>query len=352
MTMTTLETRGPTNAFDRYSAGYLLFSFLSGFLELGIIVYALRQGLPLVTIPLLGIAYQVGALFRRPVELPPWHYVTATALGLALGLVTDGSIVLLVLTVLLLSIGVQGGRELALKKTQVSTFAKRVSRIAGFALSGFFDLRFLLAIAVLGLTTMLLLRKGLTGVAAPFLHRNWHPRLLGMTMLIHQSHYFSYAYFIPFLFLDVHNVSAPLVGLMFCIGWVSYSIAPFAFAKQSLLRSFSFGHVVVSLALFTIFGIFKSFWIIVLAWFFSGFGGGTVYCLRELERKIIGDKPDLDLWENLGHILGLVVSLIVVAISGQPTNVFLAAGTIALLTALLLPLGMWRGASVIPYKER
>ena len=124
--MPTLEGKGTTKAFDRYSTSYLLLSFLSGFLELGIIMYALRQGMPFVAIPLLGVAYQAGALFRRPVELPPWHYVAATALGLALGLVTHESIILLVLTVLLLSIGIQGGRELTLKKAQVSTFAKRV----------------------------------------------------------------------------------------------------------------------------------------------------------------------------------------------------------------------------------
>jgi len=336
--MPTLEGKGTTKAFDRYSTSYLLLSFLSGFLELGIIMYALRQGMPFVAIPLLGVAYQAGALFRRPVELPPWHYVAATALGLALGLVTHESIILLVLTVLLLSIGIQGGRELTLKKAQVSTFAKRVSRIAGFALSGFFDLRFLFAIAVVGLSTMLLLRKGLSGVAAPFLHRNWHPKILGVTMLVHQSHYFSYAYFIPFLFLNVHNVSAPLVGLIFCIGWVSYSIAPFAFAKQPLARSFSFGHVLASLTLFTIFGFSESLWVIILAWFFSGFGGGTVFCLRELECKLISDKPDLDLWENLGHILGLLVCFTVIGVWGQPPIVFLMAGIIAFLTAAILPL--------------
>lgn len=307
-------------------------------MELGIIIYALRQGLPLSAIPLLGIAYQLGALFRWPVELPPWHYIAAIALGLVLGLVTDRSTPLLALTVLLLSIGLQGGRELVLKKTQVGTFAKRVSRVAGFAFSGFFGLRFLPAVAIVGLTTMLLLRKGLTGATVPFLHRNWHAGLLGVTMLIHQSHYFSYAYFVPFLFLNMHNVSAPFVGLMFCIGWVSYSVAPFVFAKRSLVRSFSLGHILAFLTLFTIFGFSGSFWVIILAWFFSGFGGGTVFCLRELEREVTSEKPNLDLWENFGHILGLVVSLTVIGLSGQPLIVFPVAAVIALLTAALLPL--------------
>jgi hypothetical protein len=333
-----MERRGTMKAFDWYSIGYLLLSLLSGFLELGIIIYAFRQGMPLVAILLLGVAYQAGALFRRPVELPPWQYIFATGLGFMLGLVNHESIALLVLTVLLLSIGLQGGRELILKKTQVSTFAKRVSRVAGFALSGFFDLRFLLAVAIVAFTTMLLLRKGLTGVTAPFLHRNWHAGLLGVTMLIHQSHYFSYAYFIPFLLLYIHNVSAPLVGLIFCIGWISYSITPFIFAKQSLVRSFLFGHILATLTLFTIFGFFQNFWILILAWFLSGFGGGTVFCLRELERNLVSGKPDLDLWENFGHILGLAISIAVVGISGQPLIVFPVAGVIALLTALLLPM--------------
>lgn len=327
-------------ALDRYSITYLLLSFLSGFLELGIILYALRENMPLIIIPILGIAYQSGALFRRPIELPSWHYLAATASGLVIGLIIDRSIGLLIITIFLLSIGLQGSRELVLKKRYVGTFAKRISRVLGFAFSGVFDLHFLLAVAVIGLIVMLVMRKDLIGVPGPSFQRNWYAGVLGRTMLIHQAHYFSYAYFIPFLFLNMSGVSISLVGIVFSIGWISYSIAPLIFPKKSLIQYFSLGHLLASLTLFTIFSFSNNFWIVLGAWFFSGFGGGTVFYLREMEHSI-SEKTDLELWENFGHIFGLIVSITIIGISGQPTNLFIIGGTIAVLTALFLPISMW-----------
>ena len=327
-------------AFDHYSITYLLLSFLSGFLELGIIVYAFHEKMSLIIIPMLGIAYQSGALFRRPIELPSLYYIVATGLSLIIGFMIDRSIPLFVITIFLLSIGLQGSRELVLKKNHVSTFAKRISRVLGFAFSGFFDLGLLLAVAAIGLIVMLIIRKDLIGVPVPSFQHNWHAGVVGKTMVIHQSHYFSYAYFIPFLFLNMSEVSISLVGILFSIGWISYSIAPFIFPKKSVIQYFSFGHILASLTLFTIFIFSNNFWIVLIAWFFSGFGGGTVFYLREIEQNI-SEKPDLDMWENFGHIFGLIICLIIINISDKPIELFMVGGSIAVLTALFLPISMW-----------
>ena len=155
-------------------------------------------------------------------------------------------------------------------------------------------------------------------------------------------------YLIPFLFWQVHNMSAPFVGLAFCIGWISYSIAPYLHSRRHLTGSFASGHILASLTLITISVFFQNLWVVMLAWFVSGFGGGTVFCLRELESNLADRKPDLDLWENLGHIVGLAICLTLLAVFEQPTIVFLAGGVIAILTGLLLLLARQRGSARFP----
>lgn len=337
------KTSRPLRIVDWYYFDYLLLSFLSGLLELGVVVYAFRQNMPLVAIPLLGLAYQAGALFRRPFELSARHYAVAALSGLALALVVGHYIVGLILSVFFLSIALQGIRDLALKNTEAGTFIKRVSRVAGFIFSGFFDPSLLVVVASVILATLFFGWKTLAGMRPTRDRDNWHPGPLGLTMLVHQSHYFTYACFIPFLFLRVHSVQLSFIGIIFSIGWISYSVAPFVFAKQPRLKVFSFGHVLAFFTLVTIFCFSQNLGLVILAWFLSGFGGGTVFCLRELASKVLEDRPDLDLWENLGHVLGLVVSLLVISISANPIYVFLIAAIIALLTAILLPLTVWRG---------
>lgn len=294
----------------------------------------------LFAIPLLGLAYQGGALFSKPLTLPRWQYFMAVLLGTSLSLLGRNWLLFLFLQVFFLSMGLQGIRELVSKKANVSTFIKRISRVGGFAFSGFLNLTLLFVASIVVLLVIVVLWKGLMGVARISIQSNWHPGWLGITMAIHQSHYFTYAYFVPFLYVNNLGVSAIFAGILFCIGWISYSIAHFVFKGQPLIRTFSFGHVLAASSLITIFFFSGNFWIVSVAWFLSGFGGGTVFCLRKLEARITYQKPDLDLWENFGHVLGIIFALCIVAGTNKPEAVFLGSAGIAIATSMLLPVGL------------
>jgi len=224
------------------------------------------------------------------------------------------------------------------KKFQLGTFIKRVSRVLGFALSGFFSLPVFIGLACIVVTVLIVLRRQIDSVNFLIIANKWRPNFIEFTMLVHQSHYFTYAYFIPFLFFQGHAIDFSLLGPLFCIGWISYSLTPIIFGKQPTIRTLVIGHLLASATLFMIFWFSRSFTYVTLAWFFSGFGGGTVFCLTKLHKQEADNESDLDLWENIGHITGLIISLLIILISGRLNNVFLAAGFIAFLTALLLPL--------------
>lgn len=335
-----MNDRRRTGTTDLFTIGYLLLSFASGFLELGIIIFALRLQMPLVAVPFLGLAYQLGTIFCRPIRLPLSLYAAITVVAFIVVLTAGDAIIPLFFAVFLLSIGLQGGREMASTRFRLGNFVKRISRVIGFALAGFFNLHVFIGIAGIVLAVILLLRRKVDRITLSTVGQNWRPSFLGITMLIHQSHYFTYAYFIPFLFFNTHGITASLVGLLFCIGWVSYSTAPLILGKQPAIPSFVIGHLLAAITLFIIFMFSHSFLLTLLAWFFSGFGGGTVFFLRKLHERTAAKESDLDLWENTGHIAGLLICLLLIIILGQPNNVFLTAGSIALLTALLFPLGI------------
>jgi len=135
---------------DRFTLAYELFSFLSGLVELGMVVLALRSQLPFVYVLLVALAYQVGALLREPVELTVTQYRLAALLAMLTAFTAQLSPVALVAVTLFLSVALQGGRGIFAEQQhdRVSTFMKRVFRVAGFALAGFMSYALLLVVAV------------------------------------------------------------------------------------------------------------------------------------------------------------------------------------------------------------
>lgn len=320
---------------------YLLLSLISGVVELGVIFLVLREEKSLVWIPLVGIAYQLGALFAKPIRLTVVQYFGGLFAGVVLAALPVRPLGLLWLSILLMSIGLQGLRSAAGEGREISTVVKRASRICGFALSGLVTHTVL---AVVGLAALLI--GGLVSCRAsrrpgPSLQRSgWWPGLLGATMVIHQSHYFCYAYFVAYLLVVQWKLDIQWAGLAFCIGWISYAASPFVFRRMERVPAFSVGHVVTCILLSLIY-LFPAYLPIALpAWFLTGFGGGTVFCLRDLQETGQEARTDLDIWENLGHVAGLLVALGIVAASNKAVNVFLGAAAIAALTAIVLPVGV------------
>lgn len=222
------------------------------------------------------------------------------------------------------------------ERQTVSTFVKRVSRVAGFACSGFLSWQLLPTVAGITLLVVLFLGRDLQQVQKASIRKNLRLGSLGWIMTIHQSHYFSYAYIIPVLLINYHGVDPRISGLFFCIGWLSYISSRRLFGERSLERTFTIGHILASITLAAIFFFSNRSLLILLAlWFLTGFGGGTVYCLRQLRERSITDKSDLDSWENIGHVLGILICLIILGISETPEIVFAVSSLIAAITCML-----------------
>jgi len=319
---------------NKQALAYLILSFLSGILELGMILLVINERIPLYYIPILGLAYQIGPLFKNPILLPSKFYLLAIVITLILSILPNKLTGSFFISILLLSVGLQGMRELALDGQEVSTFKKRLSRICGFIGAPLFICHLITIVSVCALLTTLLIQRRIWEYGALCFNNNLKPDALSFVMVIHQSHYFSYAYFIPYLFILLLGVNLVYAGLVFAIGWISYSAANVIFGKKHPKISLFLGHLLASTMLASIFYYSNHLEISLLAWFMCGFGGGTVYCIRALQRGM-RSSSDLELWENIGHNMGLFISLIGVFLLREFTFTFVFGSILAATTALL-----------------
>lgn len=321
---------------------YFILSFLSGVIELGIILFTIRNGMPLLYIPIMGLAYQIASLFKNPIRLSSRQYLGITMFALALSFFANCTESLLWVFIFTLSIGLQGMRTLASDRCEVTTLSKRISRIFGFATSIFFDYPIFILIPACLLVIFFVDRIDMIRQDAVRINKNFRNDILASTMVIHQSHYFTYAYFVPLLFWSSYNINPVFIGCVFSVGWISYSASHILFRKlfkdKRLLATVLVGHVLTSLALFSLVSYTGNFLASIAAWVLSGLGGGTVFCIRELHELSNKFSSDLDLWENLGHVTGLVVSLSAISIFQDFYYVFAIAGMIALSVAFVATL--------------
>jgi hypothetical protein len=220
---------------NRYRITYLFFSFLSGIVELGSIIFVLQDNMPIFYMPILGIVYQCGSLFSKPVILNFNYYLCLAVIALIFSFVAYKNIVFLCFSVLLISIALQGIRGLTSEQCSVSTLQKRIFRIFGFAVAGFFSYYFLSSICALVISISLLFLKGWFKWEPVQFSQNTKIDLLGTAMIIHQSHYFSYSSFIPYLFISYHSIPIYYSGVLFIIGWISYSISHLLLGKFQFL---------------------------------------------------------------------------------------------------------------------
>lgn len=324
---------------NRYIVIYLSLSLLTGFLELGSVTYALRQGKSLPMVLGVALAYQAGALFKKPVELTRWQYRVLAVLAVVVGYLATWSFWWLALAIFILSASIQGIREEALQYHPVGTLAKRISRIVGFIGAGLFQAPALIVLPLLVLVMS-------CGLNAPLLDSGHHPGgqsqklgVMGVAMIVHQSHYFTYAYALPILFLRLYGLTPVQAGVAFAIGWVSYSITPTLLSRYPDLRVLIAGHLGVAGVLIVMANLIgHNLAFILLAWFLSGFGGGTVFCIRRLAKRWgKQDKTgDMDLWENIGHVAGVAIAASLIIVTNQITALFLAASIFALSTVIIV----------------
>ncbi|MFO1078010.1 MAG: hypothetical protein U1E73_09850 [Planctomycetota bacterium] len=332
---------------DGDSAGrgsYLLLSTATGFVELGAVIGSLLAGCSQATVLVIALLYQIGAIFANPLRLPYGAYVACAGIAVVCAAVATQLQVFLLPAVIFFAVGTQGIRDAVLARHPVSTFAKRVSRVMGFALGGYFSL-WGLTTATIGVLAIGLLR----GVRKKVHHDVTVPSGTGaskpwcIAMLVHQMHYFAYAYTLPPLFVRDYGFGTAS-GVAFALGWVTYSGAPSILRKLPDFVVVTIGHGVVALLLVSMAINHGSSTWVMIAWCATGLGGGTVYGIRRLAH---GDnaqaRNNMDGWENIGHVGGVLVALALVLAEEDATILFMAGGVLALLVIPLVANARLRG---------
>lgn len=310
---------------DPATIRYLVLSLLTGALELGVVLFAAGSEWSITAVVALGLGYQVAALFVRPFTLGPRQHRVALGLGAVAGVAAFASVVAIPLAVLTTAVGLQGVREEQLTLTSVATLPKRVARIAGFLLAATFNLWWLIALPILVLC-----------VAAT--HRNAAPRAVrdslrldryALMMVVHQMHYFAYSYALLFVISQLYE-GLPFVSVaIFAFGWVTYTSAPLILGRFSTVPVLITGHLFVSVVLLVIGAHTSSAVAVTVPWIVSGFGGGTVFCIKQLAHRHGRKADDLDSWENVGHVAGALCSVAAVGLASQQAPFFLAAALAA-----------------------
>ena len=122
---------------------------------------------------------------------------------------------------------------------------------------------------------------------------------------------------------------------------MSYTATPFLLGRFPPLPVVVAGHVGVAALLFSLGSGYPGMIWLAGAWFLTGFGGGTVFCIRRLAAAWApADRTtEMDAWENLGHVLGVIVAVGIVSAGLGLSALFHVAGFFAFVTAVILGIG-------------
>ena len=101
-----------------------------------------------------------------------------------------------------------------------------------------------------------------------------------------------------------------MIGLIFIIGWITYLIVPHIMTGKAFGKYFICGHVFLTIVLFVL-AINYDTTLSAILWILTGFGGGTVFCIKELNTKLgLCSSNDIVFSENIGHILGALMGMV------------------------------------------
>lgn len=317
---------------------YLTLSFISGIFELGSVISAYKYRhdifLPLIVVA----AYQIATLISQTSK-----FFSYSITIIPIALVSSALLIFqnfghpsinIFFGILLGTIAIQSLRESHKYGVQVSTAVKRSIRVIGFLCSGIMNLTLLGCICII-VTLLAAIRW------QNYRRAYYHQPITGsftslcMLMVIHQVHYFCYAFPLFLIFMYQWKMSPTAAAGVFVIGWISYIFSNACFNKFDPAPVLIIGHLSVALCLAGIF-FAQSFYLVVLLWFLTGYGGGTVYCIRIWNDEESPEKKcDMDKWENVGHVIGVLLSVLLVLLTGSLQLQILIGSTIAALTALM-----------------
>ncbi|GHV23186.1 hypothetical protein AGMMS49959_15530 [Planctomycetales bacterium] len=304
-------------------------SLLSGFLEVGPLVYVYQQtGEPALAL-LAVLCYQIGNMAPGLSGKATVIASMLAVVGLVLALIPEvpGQYVILSLAVLCASAAIQSLRSVM--KADAPAMVKRSMRIIGFA-SGFFwhPLSGLIGLVIIFGVALrhkdILPAKTAFFAPAPLTKLHW-------AMFFHQLHYFVYCYAV--LLFACAKGGVWLALALFVISWLTYTFSPRLpfYRGNNYLTIFLAGH---SFLLAVLLGLFFSENDIIrlILWALTGVGATTVFCFG----KISQDDRNLPFAENAGHVIGVLLCLIVFLVSKNLVDTVSVAAVFVLVALFLM----------------
>ncbi|MER8766425.1 hypothetical protein [Mesorhizobium sp. M0968] len=315
-------------------------------LELGPIAALLNLGGSITTLLAAGLAYQVGNAFpisahtgRSTLALVA---TIAVVLLLVLQIATPGWFVALAVSSWALQ-SVRRAIAAGDDGDRPTTAQKRLARVCGFVLSTLLpmpaSMLSVLALLAAAVPAMSVMRK--RSPRRPLLPEH----SLEWTMLIHQTHYFAYAYAVPALVARPGLGGIPFVGVWFALGWISYLSAEMLWQRFPPRPVFILGHLSLTVVLLVLSALSDAPWAAMVFWVLSGFGGGTVYCLTLLHKREGLSHVRLERAEDGGHLTGVTLAIGGVSLFGWSAGTLPAVGAVCALAAALTMIAMLRFGS-------
>lgn len=330
-----------------------MFSFLSlisGFCEIGIVVWGMKVfG---VTGALIGaLCYQLGNLVPNPIKLSRRICWILLSISAVFGLAGFFQPVFLYPALILFTMVLQNERIILKSKinnTDSNKKWKRVFRIIGFALGFAFGIQVFFICLIAVVVICIICKEDndeKTGITIP------HFNKLDVILVLHEIHYFVYCYcalLIVYSLTVFGKTVGGYAGLAFTLTWIPYALAAIFIKRKILLRlghkkTFLLGHSILTVILVAMFVIIKTssgapFLIgFGITWFLTGIGGTTEFCIEEID-KLNGTyvKNNHNSAENIGHILGVILSIVLYLFTKELSISILVAGAFALVALLFM----------------
>lgn len=200
---------------------------------------------------------------------------------------------------------------------KIPTATKRAFRVSGFLLAAFLPCSYslLLSMGTVIFGAALLRASGARSysrVANKLTSETYQVALyrrLSLLMILHQTHYFVYAYAVLYLAFHIYAESINAAALSFALGWITYLSAERLWRRFPDRRVFICGHIFLAICLLSMSVIGSASWVSVLLWIMTGFGGGSVYCLVSISSKAGLTSKHVEYTEDIGHLSGVLIAL-------------------------------------------
>ena len=327
------------------TAAYYITSMLSGIIELGTIFFGLKYNYSTLQILGLALSYQLGNILRffineRVSKYKNIIWVSITFLSVALMIVKPLRLkyCVAILFFLLLSTMLQNTRSAV--KGDAPKWKKRSCRVLGFISSAivFFCAPYVYIVisAVLTIINIHLPKYSYDNWIIEMAKNHTFKNNICYPMVTHQAHYFAYNYLILIACFEYYK--SPIIATLWFAGnWIPYTITEPLVKKTKMNNWMSiaiFAHLfnAVILSSMSIF-VNKNLIIVLLLWILTGFGGGNVFCVKKaLEPYAEYSKKNWSLSEQIGHVLGVVFSIIMYSIFKNIQSSLFGAAGFAILT--------------------